>query len=91
MITEQNGGAMNKIKSELNRVQSFLITFPLEKGKNFNSRVEKYLESVGFTLDGQGLGSIEFEGSGDRTEIGRTLQAKFGKNLVYDFILDESE
>lgn len=74
----------------LNETKNLIITFPLERGKNFNPRLEKCLESIGFTLDGFGLGSIEFEGNGKITEIDRILQTKFGKNLVYDFILGDS-
>jgi len=79
---------MNKNQSKLIEMQNFVITFPLVKGENFNSQVEECLESIGFSLDGQGLGSIEFAGKGDMAEVDRILQAKFGKNLVYDFILD---
>ena len=72
----------------LNETKSLIITFPLERGMNFNPQVEEFLENIGFTLDGFGLGSIEFKGNGNLTEIDGILQAKFGKNLFYDFILD---
>jgi len=79
---------MNKNQSKLIKTKNFIITFPLVKGENLNYQVEEYLESTGFVFNGQGLGSMEFEGRGDMAEIDKALQAKFGKNLVYDFILD---